>query len=792
MKLKLRVGDFRVRELLAEDTVGERGPHRVYRVTKRKLTSPEAAEILAKQAGVEIGEVSMAGLKDRQGITIQHMSVPHGRDVLVESEGLKIEAIGFAAEPLSSAVSLGNAFEITARALQGGDLERLRHNMTGVRAIGLPNYFDDQRFGNLRHGQGWIALDLMRGDIEGALRTLLCHVGQSDADHLERFKQRLEQGWGDFSRLAEEARRYGRHRSVFEHLAAHPGDFAGAFRFVSTRERLIHLYAFQSHLWNRAVADLFREGLPEAERLVVECNEGRLVCPAERLPAGIDPGATFMLPGERLADVQVPRQRELLADGLARHGLVPSQFEIHGVEGFQIKGEPRALLVVPRHLRVRPAEPDPEHPGLRLVKLRFELPRGAYATLVVKRLFARAPGEVEGQDGGDEPLRGERRQGPRSYPAGPARRGGPGERGRSYEAPRSESPRSEPFARPRQRDQGGFEGRDGRRDDGPRGRPDGGRPDRRGPGGFAPGGRGPRREPWPEGAPPPDRRGRPGGPGRPYGSGAPGPDAERGRGRGQRPWPEDQRPGRGDRPYGDRPYGDRPYGERPYGNRPYGDRPNGDRPNGDRPYADRPGGDRPYGERPFRERPGGHRPYGERPYGARGPGFQRPDRRAPGPQGPGWQGAGGPDRPPRRSDGPPPWDRDQRGPRDQGPRGGARPFDGRPDAERGPGPRRFDGPPRFDRGPAGRGRRAPGPGAAFDRGPGRGQGDDELRGGFAPDRRQDRPRREDSGPARGGSDSPPRPRKGPKPERGGGPGGPRREPPPANDGGGAPERAPQE
>lgn len=65
MKLKLRVGDFRVRELLAEDVVGERGGHRVYRVTKRKLTSPEAAEVLAKEAGVEIGDVSMAGLKDR-------------------------------------------------------------------------------------------------------------------------------------------------------------------------------------------------------------------------------------------------------------------------------------------------------------------------------------------------------------------------------------------------------------------------------------------------------------------------------------------------------------------------------------------------------------------------------------------------------------------------------------------------------------------------------------------------------------------------------------------------------
>lgn len=756
MKLKLRVGDFRVRELLAEDTVGERGPHRVYRVTKRKLTSPEAAEILAKQAGVEIGAVSMAGLKDRQGITIQHMSVPHGRDVLVETEGLKIEAIGFAAEPLSSAVSLGNAFEITARALQAADLERLRRNMAGVRAVGLPNYFDDQRFGNLRHGQGWIALDLMRGEIERALRTLLCNVGQSDADHLERFKQRLDQGWGDFARLAEEARRYGRHRSVFEHLAANPGDFAGAFRFVSTRERLIHLYAFQSHLWNRAVADLFREGLPEAERLVVECSEGRLVCPAERLPQGLDPAATFMLPGERLADVPVARQKELLADGLARHGLVPSQFEIHGVEGFQLKGEPRALLVIPRHLRVRPAEPDPEHPGLRLVKLRFELPRGAYATLVVKRLFARAPGEVEA-DGADEGPRGERRQGPRSSSLGPPRRGASGPRGRAFEASRSE-----PFARPRPRDDSGPEDREGRREGGPRGRA---RDARRGPGGpreFGPAAGGPRREPWPEAAPDSDRRGRSAGPGRPYGRAGQGAPAERGAGRGQRPWPEDQRPGRGERPYGQRPYGQRPYGARP--------------------AADRP--------------------YGERPYGARGPRFeQRPDRRGPGgpggPRGPAWGGPDGPARPAQRRGGPPPWQGDPRGPREQGPgdhgpRRGGSAFEGQPQRGRGFGPRRFDGPPRGEGGPetSGPQTRGRGPRGPFQaRGPERAQGGDELRGGFAPDRGPERPRRAGHGPSRGGSDSPP-PWKGPKPERGGKRKGPRPEPPPATAAGDGPAAEP--
>ena len=41
-----------------------------------------------------------------------------------------------------------------------------------VNRLGVVNYFDRQRFGSLKHGQGFIAKDLMRGDFEAALQQL--------------------------------------------------------------------------------------------------------------------------------------------------------------------------------------------------------------------------------------------------------------------------------------------------------------------------------------------------------------------------------------------------------------------------------------------------------------------------------------------------------------------------------------------------------------------------------------------------------------------------------------------
>lgn len=391
MRLKQRIEDFRVRELLLEAPTQERQHFRVYRVTKKKLTSLEAAQRLAQEVGVAPGEISMAGLKDRQGVTIQHMAVHHGPPVSLKLSELRIETVGYCAEALTPAASAGNAFEVVVRGLDAEQLTELRANMPLIRDGGVINYFDDQRFGNLRHGQGWIALDLMRGEPERALRALLTSSSFGDDPRRRAFKRAMAANWGDWRECRDVAGRFGEHHSLFEHLKREPEDFVGAFQHIATRLRLIHLYAFQSHLWNRAVADLVRSKTPLEKRVIVKSMEGPLVFP--ETTTDFSEHATFRLPGARLEDVENEAQRGLLEDALATERLVAANYAIEGIPGFGLKGEDRPLIIRPQHMRVRPAEPDPMNRGLRMVRVRFELPRGAYATLVVRRLLGR---RVEG------------------------------------------------------------------------------------------------------------------------------------------------------------------------------------------------------------------------------------------------------------------------------------------------------------------------------------------------------------------------------------------------------------
>ncbi len=398
MRLKQKPQDFRVKELLREGFLLGRGDFRVYRVTKTKATSFEAARALSEMAGVQVRDVSMAGLKDRQGITDQFMTIHRGKEVFYNRPELKIEPVGFSQDEITSKDSDGNYFEIVSRGLGETQLIRLRAGLDTVREFGYTNFFDEQRFGNLRHSQGWIALDLLRGDVEGGLKRMLAARSVHDSAPVQHFKEQVWRRWGNWKALREIAGRYGKHHSVFDHLRKEPGDFAGAFKHLATRERVIHQFAFQSHIWNRALDFWLKDAVPEPRRFTLPGIEGPLTFVKGPIPIVSGWGGCLPLPGVHLDGCKDELQVSYFEKALNRYRLDGSGFEIPDVPGFTFKTDNRPLAIQPQNLRARPAEPDALNEGYSCVKFSFELPRGAYASLLIKRLLGVQSNEDQGYD----------------------------------------------------------------------------------------------------------------------------------------------------------------------------------------------------------------------------------------------------------------------------------------------------------------------------------------------------------------------------------------------------------
>ena len=103
-------------------------------------------------------------------------------------------------------------------------------------------------------------------------------------------------------------------------------------------------------------------------------------------------GLQLPLPSARLKLDPVSPEAELVRSVLAEEGLEQDQLKLRGLrEVFFSKGE-RPALSLPEGLTHATA-PDERHPGHDKLTLAFDLRRGSYATMIVKRVTEVGPAE---------------------------------------------------------------------------------------------------------------------------------------------------------------------------------------------------------------------------------------------------------------------------------------------------------------------------------------------------------------------------------------------------------------
>src|SRR5512135_1641329 len=195
MRLKQRPEDFQVTESWRFDPA-PRGEWFVYLMDKQKLSTFEAVERLCAAARIPPADVSYCGLKDKQGRTTQLVAV-RGARVEMQEPDLRLKPLGRTAAPLSAANTTSNRFAVTVRDLSEEDVARLPASAAEIRRIGVVDYFDSQRFGSLKHGQGFLVKDLMRGEYEIALKNFLARPSELDRTTDSKVKQFWKENWGN-------------------------------------------------------------------------------------------------------------------------------------------------------------------------------------------------------------------------------------------------------------------------------------------------------------------------------------------------------------------------------------------------------------------------------------------------------------------------------------------------------------------------------------------------------------------------------------------------------------------
>jgi tRNA pseudouridine13 synthase len=123
------------------------GPHLYLRVEKRGRTTRDVVRVLCRALGVPERDAGFAGMKDREAVTTQWLSFPVARD----PDPAALAGPGLR---ILEASRHGNKLRtghvranVFSIAVRGGDAARARAGAAALAARGLPNFFGPQRFG---------------------------------------------------------------------------------------------------------------------------------------------------------------------------------------------------------------------------------------------------------------------------------------------------------------------------------------------------------------------------------------------------------------------------------------------------------------------------------------------------------------------------------------------------------------------------------------------------------------------------------------------------------------------
>ena len=338
--LKTAPEDFVVEEIPAYLPAGE-GTHTFLFIEKRGHTTEEALMKLSRAFGVPRDAMGAAGMKDRQAVTRQWVSLPDvdpATALAFSTPELRVLDAKRHGNKLKTGHLRGNRFTVRLRGLrcaQDEALERARSIMERLAAVGLPNRFGPQRFG-------------ARGDNAQKGRELLRGGDPSD----------------DATR---DGRRDGRRNS-------------GRLGRI---ERRLMLSALQAELFNTYLDQRMDDGLlrtPVLGDVLRKRDSGGLFAcedltdAAERLSAGVIDITGPMYGHKMHGPTEGTPSAEREAAMISAAGLAPSDF---AAAGALAEGTRRPLTVPVESPTVELADsPDS-------LTLTFTLSSGAYATVLV-------------------------------------------------------------------------------------------------------------------------------------------------------------------------------------------------------------------------------------------------------------------------------------------------------------------------------------------------------------------------------------------------------------------------
>ena len=386
--------DFMVEEVLVNGSIARIEPSNIANITrhgrylicvlvKRKMDIFQAVRTIANKLDVSTERVQIAGIKDANAVTAQHVSVSRmlpEQAKQIKMSNLWLYPLQFSNEKIHSGMLFGNRFQVIVRAVnhpKSTIMERLESTRQKLLQLGgCPSFFGHQRFGTTRAITHIVGKHIILGEWEEAALAFLAKPSPYEHPESREARQRLLDVQNCKEALSYFPPKLVYERQMIGHLAKRHRDFVGAFHRLPKKLCQLFVNAYQSYLFNRFLSQRIQDNiqlkkpLKEDYTLTVN-NENCLALP---------------LIGYKLVP-STGKQGEIERRILEEEGIEPQNFRVSGMPDISSKGKLRTALMELIDFNIEKPTKNCYSPSAKVIPLNFMLRKGSYATIVLREFM---------------------------------------------------------------------------------------------------------------------------------------------------------------------------------------------------------------------------------------------------------------------------------------------------------------------------------------------------------------------------------------------------------------------
>ena len=257
--------DFRVTELPVRFTGS--GPYLICRLTKKSWEHQQAVHELANRLKISRKRIGWAGTKDRNAVTEQYISlyqVTAEEAAAVSIKDITVEPVAQHQFSLGLGNLEGNRFTIVLRgcSFEGDELKDRVSRISGEIRTGIPNYFGIQRFGALKPVTHKMGYHILRQEYQKAVELYVGEAFPYEPDEVKKARHAFAETLDAKEALHALPNHLTYERVLLDSLMKNKEDYGAALQMLPPKLLSMFVSAYQSWLFNMAVTERCRKGIP--------------------------------------------------------------------------------------------------------------------------------------------------------------------------------------------------------------------------------------------------------------------------------------------------------------------------------------------------------------------------------------------------------------------------------------------------------------------------------------------------------------------------------------------------